>query len=127
MAKLAHLVLALVLVCAWMATTAARGAEDKIDVSGIWNVEVDLGGQTGTPVFTFKQDGEKLTGKYKGQFGEKEVTGKVKGKEIEFTFEIQEGAKAVYNGTIDNDTMKGKVDYAGQASGTWKGKKEPKK
>ncbi|MBI3836687.1 MAG: hypothetical protein HY288_01970 [Planctomycetia bacterium] len=127
MAKLAYLVLGLALVTAWMATTSARGAEDKIDVTGTWNVEVDLGGQTGAPVFTFKQEGEKVTGKYKGQFGEAEVTGKVKGKEIEFTFEIQGGGKVVYNGTIDKDTMKGKVDYAGQASGTWTGKKEPKK
>jgi hypothetical protein len=90
---------------------------------------VDIGGQTGTPEFTFKQKGEELTGKYKGQFGEKDLTGKIKGKDIEFSFEIQDGAKATYVGTIEKDgTLKGKADYAGQASGEWtaKRKKETK-
>jgi hypothetical protein len=126
MAKRANLVLGLALVSAWLAPSAARGADDKIDVTGVWNLEVDIGGQTGTPKFTFKQDGEKLTGKYKGQFGEAEVTGKLKGKDIEFTFELEGGNKVVYKGTVDKDTMKGDVNYADQASGTWKGKKEAK-
>jgi len=127
MLKLAHVSFGLVIVCACMATTIVRSADDKVDVTGTWAVEVDLGGQQGTPTFTFKQDGEKLTGKYKGQFGETDLTGKIKGKEIEFSFEIQEGAKAVYTGTVDKDTMKGKANYADQAMGTWTGKKTPDK
>jgi len=39
------------------------------DVSGKWNARVDLGGQGGTPTFTLKQDGEKLSGKYIGCAG----------------------------------------------------------
>jgi len=76
------------------------------------------------PVFTLKQEGEKITGKYKGQFGEADVTGKLKGNEIEFSFEAQ-GAKITYTGTVDKDTMKGKANYADQASGEWKAKKKP--
>jgi hypothetical protein len=106
---------------------AAQAADDKVDISGTWNAEVDLGGMQGTPTFTFKQDGEKLTGKYKGQFGDAELTGKIKGKDIEFSFEIQPGAKATYTGTIDKDTMKGNANYADQASGTWTAKKAEKK
>lgn len=98
-------------------------ADDKVDVTGTWDMEIEIGGQTGTPVFTFKQDGEKLTGKYKGQFGEADVTGKLKGKDIEFSFETQ-GAKIEYKGTVDKDTMKGTADYAGQATGEWKAKKK---
>ena len=56
---------------------AALKAEDKkpatSDVTGTWKVEVEVGGQTGEPVFTLKQDGEKITGKYKGSFGEQDV------------------------------------------------------
>jgi hypothetical protein len=97
------------------------------DISGTWNATVNLGDQTGSPTFTFKQDGEKLTGKYKGQFGEAEVSGKLKGKDIEFSFDIQGGGKVMYKGTVDKDTMKGDVNYADQASGTWKGKKDSTK
>ena len=40
----------------------------------------------GAPTFTFKQDGEKLTGHYAGTFGEADVTGTVKGADITFSF-----------------------------------------
>lgn len=123
MARLAKFALSLALL--WLCTAGAA-AQDKIDVTGTWAVEVNLGDQKGTPEFTFKQEGEKLTGKYKGQLGDADVKGKVKGKEIEFSFEI-EGTKAVYTGTIDKDTMKGKANYADQLSGTWTGKRQKAK
>ena len=107
-----------------LATLAARAADDKVDVSGNWAFEVDIAGNQGKPSFTFKQDGDKLTGKYKGQFGEADLTGTVKGKDIEFSFEIDGGGKVVYKGTIDKDSMSGKADYAGQAEGTWTAKKK---
>ena len=81
---------------------------------------------TGTPVFTFKQQGEMLTGKYKGQFGEADVTGTVKGTKIEFSFDAQ-GGKVVYTGTIEKGILKGEADYAGQATGTRTGKKKAEK
>lgn len=98
----------------------------KIDVTGVWDVEIEIGGNTGTPVFTLKQEGEKITGQYKGQFGEAAVTGKVKGDEVEFAFE-NDGNKVVYKGKISKDTMKGEADYAGQASGEWTGKRKVEK
>ena len=103
--------------------SSAVAADDKVDVTGVWNVEIEIGGQTGMPVFTLKQDGDKITGKYKGQFGDADVTGKLKGNEIEFSFEAQ-GAKITYTGTVDKDTMKGKANYADQATGEWKAKKK---
>ena len=124
MTRLVHFALALALVCTWT-TSTALGADKKVDLTGTWEVAVELGGQQGMPEFTLKQEGEKLTGKYKGQFGEADVTGKIKGDEFEFTFEIQDGNKAVYTGTIEKDgTLKGKADYAGQASGKWTGKRK---
>src|SRR4051812_48433702 len=53
---------------------AARAADEKVNVTGTWKFEVDLSGNQGTPTFEFKQEGEKLTGKYKGQFGEADLT-----------------------------------------------------
>ena len=89
------------------------------DVSGTWEFKVELAGQQGTPTFTFKQDGEKLTGEYKGQFGEAEVKGTIKGDKIQWSFEVQPGAEVVYKGKLDGEKMKGTCDYAGQADGTW--------
>ncbi len=103
-------------------TTVMAQTASAANVTGGWNVDVDVAGQTGTPVFTFKQDGEKLTGRYKGRFGEADLTGKVKGDEIEFEVEVQ-GAKLVYTGSIKDNLMEGEVDYDGQASGTWTGRK----
>jgi hypothetical protein len=102
---------------------ARDDAKTKIDVTGTWNFEVDLGGNSGTPTFTFMQKGEKLTGKYKGQFGEADIKGTLKGKKIEFSFEIGEMGKATYSGTFENGTMKGKANYGDQLSGTFTAKR----
>ncbi len=122
MSRLAALLVGFSLVYV-MGAGRALAADEKIDVSGTWDVEIEIAGQTGKPVFTFKQDGEKLSGKYKGQFGEADVTGTLKGDAIEWSFETQ-GVKIVYKGTVDKDTMKGQADYAGQATGDWKAKKK---
>ncbi len=114
--------LSCVCVCVLIADPSSAMAADKIDVSGGWNVDVDVQGNAGTPVFTFKQDGEKLTGRYKGRFGEADVTGTLKADKIEFSIEAQ-GAKVVYAGTVKKNGMEGTVDYAGQAEGTWKATK----
>ena len=101
-------------------------AEAGADISGEWTFEVEIAGNVGTPTFTFKQDGEKLTGQYQGQFGEAEVKGTLKGKDVEFSFEVQPGANAVYKGELDGETMKGTCDYAGQADGDWTAKRKEK-
>lgn len=126
MTRLASFTFVVALACAFASATVARAADEKVDVTGTWEVQIEIGGQQGMPVFTLKQDSEKLTGKYKGQFGEADVTGKAKGKEVEFSFEAQ-GAKIIYTGTVDKDTMKGKADYGGQATGEWTGKKKAAK
>lgn len=100
------------------------GTAAAADISGDWAFEVEISGNQGTPGFTFKQDGEKLSGKYKGQFGEADLSGTVKENNIEFSFELEGGGKVTYKGTIDKDSMKGTCDYAGQAEGTWTGKKK---
>ena len=89
------------------------------DVTGTWNATVDLGGgQGGTPSFTFKQDGEKLTGTYSGALGDAPIKGTVKGSDVVWDFEVQ-GAAVHYAGKLsaDGTKMEGTCDYAGQASG----------
>jgi hypothetical protein len=92
------------------------------NVTGEWafTVETDQGG--GTPIITFKQDGEKLTGKYAGQLGNADLTGTVKGNAIHFTFAIDvqgQQAPVTYDGTVEKNTMKGKLDIGGMVNGTF--------
>ncbi len=93
------------------------------DVTGKWTFEVTLDMGSGSPSFEFQQDGEKLTGTYSGMAGTAKVTDTVKGDKIAFSFDSDFG-KVNYSGTIESaDAMKGKADYAGQASGTWTAKR----
>ena len=104
-------------------------AQPKVDVTGKWLFTVETGAGGGTPTVTLKQDGEKLTGHYSSQtFGEVDLTGSVKGQNIEFSFsgDAQGTAlKVTYTGTIENkDSMKGKVDLGGVAEGTFTAKRQ---
>lgn len=97
------------------------------DVTGEWifDVQTDQGG--GSPTFIFKQSGEKLAGKYKGLFGEADLTGTVTGKTVKFSFGSNVQGTAVtitYEGEIEsNSAMKGKLDIGGAAQGTFTGKR----
>ncbi len=126
MQRLANVAFGLLLVCVCGAAPLGERPKAKVDLSGTWEAEVELGGNTGSPTFTLKQDGEKLTGKYNGQFGEADVTGKVKDDKVEFSFPIGDMGKAVYTGTFENGTLKGTVKYGSELSGTWTAKKKSK-
>jgi hypothetical protein len=102
------------------------------DISGAWNfaVELDEGG-TGNPTFTFKQEGEKLTGTYKGPLGEAPVTGMIKGMDVKFSYKVKyEGAdlEGTYTGKLTGkDAMTGTVSFSGTSlsgSGKWTAKKQ---
>jgi hypothetical protein len=102
--------------------TSARLGAQGTNVTGEWlfNVTTDQG--SGTPTITFKQDGEKLTGKYTGQLGSADLTGTVKGNAIHFTFTIDaqgQAAPVTYDGTVEKNTMKGKLDIGGMVNGTF--------
>jgi len=98
------------------------------DISGAWDFTVDTGAGTGNPTFVFEQQGDKLTGTYKGLLGEAKVTGAVKGDKVEFSFEGEYGGekmKVEYTGTIESATsMKGAVRVAALGEGTWTAKKK---
>ncbi len=96
------------------------------DVTGKWEFTVDLGGQGGKPTFTFEQKGEKLTGKYDGALGQADVTGTVKGDQIEFKFTAKGDLgelTATYKGTVSGNTIKGKAEYGQLGEGTFTAKK----
>jgi len=109
--------------------TAAAGPTTAAspNVTGAWAMQVETPNGSGTPTFTFKQEGEKLSGQYKGLFGEAPVTGTVKDNKIEFSIKVEAQGQPMtltYSGTIEKDgTMKGTVSV-GDGSGTWTGKRQ---
>jgi len=105
---------------------AAPSSGDKLDVTGAWTLTVETDAGSGNPSFTFKQEGEKLSGRYKGLLGEFDLNGTVKGDKIEFSIKVTGQVEGVvtYAGTTDGKTMKGKVSLAGMGEGTFSGKKQ---
>ena len=107
-------------------------AEEKAapaDVSGTWNVEVVTDQGNGTPVFSFEQKGEDLTGHYKGYFGEAPVTGTIKGNAITFSIKVDmqgQNMKITYSGTVDRDSMKGSIEFGDAGGATFTGKRQAK-
>jgi hypothetical protein len=109
------------------AAVVQAGQSAKVDVTGKWAANVETSAGSGAPNFTFKQDGEKLTGHYVGTFGEADLTGTVKGPDIKFTFSVDvQGTKLdeTYTGTVDKDSMKGKVEIVGIGEGTFTAKRQ---
>ena len=90
------------------------------DLDGTWNLKVTSPMGSGTPVFKLKHTGNKLSGDYKGTFGEAPVKGSVDGNN--FNMKIpQSGQWIVYTGTFSGNTMKGTIDFAGQGNGDFTG------
>ncbi|HEY0684341.1 MAG TPA: hypothetical protein VGD45_18545 [Steroidobacter sp.] len=107
-----------------MLTTSAVAAD--ANVAGEWDLTVETQAGTGNPHFSLKQDGNKITGTYKGMLGESPVTGTVKGNEIAINFQVNaQGTDLAvsYTGTVDGATMKGTVKLGDLGEGTFSGKK----
>ena len=111
-----------------MSIPADAQTEKPENVAGVWSFQVETAQGTGTPTVTFKQDGEKLSGTYSSQvLGEREFTGTIKGNAISFSFDAAiEGSalKVSYSGTVDKDTMRGKVVFGDLGEGTFTAKKK---
>jgi pimeloyl-ACP methyl ester carboxylesterase len=105
--------------------SACFGAQAN-DISGIWvfSITMNTGGVDSEETFAFKQQGEKVTGAYTGQFGDKEVTCTVSGKSIEIVIELLrygQNVKARYNGMIETPAkMAGTIEYIGDLGGRGK-------
>jgi len=115
----------LLLIGLWAALICAPLAAH--DISGNWEFTVDTAAGSGSPSFVFTQTGETLKGTYTGLFGKAELTGTVKGDQIDFKFNFSysgESGVAHYTGTIESDTkMKGKVQIGDLGDGDWTGAK----
>lgn len=104
--------------------TAKAPAAAKTDLTGTWNVTVELPNMTANPTIVLKQEGEKLTGDYvSAQYGKFPITGTIKGSDVSFTFAMNiegNGLQVTYTATVEKDgTLKGSVGYGDMMSGTF--------
>jgi hypothetical protein len=111
-----------------LASAALAGAALAADanVTGEWDFTVETQAGTGSPHFSLKQDGTALSGTYKGQLGEAPVSGTVKGNDVTISFKVNaQGTDLAitYSGTVEGDTIKGKVSLGELGEGTFTGKK----
>jgi hypothetical protein len=109
-----------------LAAVLTAGAQST-DVSGNWKLTFETPNGAANPSVVLKQEGEKLTGTYKGRFGESPLEGTVKGKEIKFTVKVNaqgQEFKLEYAGAVEGDTMKGKVKFGDMGEADFSGKKE---
>jgi hypothetical protein len=105
----------------------AFAATIATNVTGTWNLTVETSGGSGNPILTLKQDGETVTGTYKGQLGEAPLKGTVKGNAIKLSFKVNvqgQDLEVEYAGTVEGDSMKGKVTLGTFGEGTFTGKKQ---
>ena len=115
-----------------LAAPAAIGAGQTPDVSGAWVFDVKTDRGSGRPTFAFKQEGKTIKGTYRGFFGEAPLEGTMEGQDIRFSFKARSPLNPLfkvivtYAGTLDREkgTMAGTVDFEGQGSGTWTGKRK---
>jgi len=96
----------------------------KINLSGTWNMIVETSQGSGNPVLVLNQVNDStITGTYSGQFGESSLKGTLKSN----NFNIRIPASDItmeYIGTIDGNSMKGRVVFGEYGEGTFTGKKK---
>ncbi len=116
----AVLFLLILIAPAWPAKPAAT------DVTGAWLMTVEAPEGTAHPTILLKQEGEKITGTYRGRMGESELSGTIKGSEIRFsvTLKFQDVSYVVvYSGSVSDDSMKGTARFGDTGTGDWSAKR----
>lgn len=90
------------------------------DITGTWAAAVMLDAGSGTATFVFEQKGETLSGTYSGVLGQANVTGTVKGDQVEWSFDGGPAGKVTFKGALDGSTkIKGTAEYGQLGKGTF--------
>lgn len=99
------------------------------DLTGTWNIDLDIAGMQFKPVVVLKHDGKDLTGTVKMGEETKPLKGTVDGEAVKFEYDTVYNGDTyhlVYTGKLDGDAaIKGEVD-ATAAQGVFVAKKAPK-
>ncbi|MEZ4703166.1 MAG: hypothetical protein R2834_22755 [Rhodothermales bacterium] len=89
-------------------------------VEGAWHMQVLLDASSGSAYLQLEQHGEALEGTYQGLLGSASVKGSVRVNE--FTFQVTSAGQTItYSGTVEDGNMRGRCDYAGATTCTFRG------
>lgn len=116
----------LVLLPAPRATAETTSSIETVSsITGVWDATVETDQGSGTPVFTFQQEGTAVSGQYAGQLGDARLTGEITDQNIifKFTVNVGEAVTCVYTGKVEGDTIKGTMKLGTFASGTFVAKR----
>lgn len=97
------------------------------NVAGEWEITLETDADTMKPRLSLEQDDAEVTGTYKDEFGSVPVTGTVSGNDISLQFRADipnENLVVIYTGTVDGNTMKGRVKFGELGEGTFTGRKQ---
>jgi hypothetical protein len=105
---------------------STSSAQEPARVAGRWDITINFVHGTGNYTAFFEQEGQKLTGTYRGQFIEGALDGKIQADEIHFRGTLKiEGTRLFYNftGTVNDSEMKGTVTMEEYGEAQWTAKK----
>ena len=97
-------------------------APAAVNVAGTWTLRLRFLYGEAVHTVTLEQDGDRLSGRYRGQFSTSDVQGSVHGTEIEMRAALRHEASSVfyaYTGQVDGDTMRGTVDLGEYWTAEW--------
>jgi len=117
---------ALILCLAVMGGATPRSGIPVEDVTGSWDMTVEISGEAAHPSILLRQDGERISGTYEGQMGKSSVEGSLKGTDIQFrvSLKFQDSVYAItYTGTVSEGAMKGTVRFGDAGTGNWTAKR----
>lgn len=129
MKKLLLVVCVLALVLPALAVAQTPPKSDKVNITGVWDLQFDMGGTMANVQATYKQEGEKLTGTQTSPMEgpPSPLEGTVTGNDVKYTITFDMGGqqgKITFTGKVDGDTMKGSFDFAGMGETAFTAKKK---
>jgi hypothetical protein len=121
------LVIALVVSVLAPVSAIREASAQAVDLSGKWIFTVQTPTGTGKSTFTLKQAGQKISGTYEGRYGKAPFVGTVKGNAVRMSINVPVDGKPLeitYDGTIVENTLKGKMIMPGIVEGTFTAARE---
>lgn len=116
--------LSLVVASATLGTAAAAQS-----IAGEWDAAMNTPGGVREFKIVFQVRGDTLSGTVKRATGDVPLTGTIKGNAVKFSYTVSYGGNDLVltmTATVDGDTMKGTVDFAGAGQDEFSAKRAPK-
>ncbi len=96
-----------------------------VNVTGTWTIHLRFLREEARHAVTLEQEGDRLSGRLRGQFSTSDVQGTVRGTEIEMRTVLRHEASSVsytYTGKVEGDAMSGSVDLGEYGTAEWTAK-----